>query len=75
MRRLTSCISMVGVERLHADLDELGLIRIRVPLTCRELLYSVVGMDASNPDHTYDMFRERARAGEYDRDGLGWEDS
>ncbi len=65
----------VGVERLHADLDELGLSRIRVPLTCRELLYSIVGMDVSNPDHTYEMFRKRARAGEYDRNGLGWDDS
>ena len=66
---------LVGVERLHGDLDELGLSRIRVPLTCRELLYSVVGMDTSNPDHTYDMFLERARAGEYDEDGIGWDDS
>ncbi len=65
----------VGVERLHADLDELGLSRIRVPLTCRELLYTIVGMDASNPEHTYEMFRERARAGEYDKSGLGWDDS
>jgi beta-lactamase class A len=64
----------VGVERLHADLDELGLSRVRVPLTCRELLYSLVGMDASNPDHTYELFRERARAGEYDPDGIGWSD-
>ncbi|MEZ4570513.1 MAG: serine hydrolase [Thermomicrobiales bacterium] len=28
---------LVGVQRMHADLDELGLDRIRVPLTCREL--------------------------------------
>lgn len=65
----------VGVERLHADLDELGLSRIRVPLTCRELLYSIVGMDVNNPEHTYEMFRERAQAGEYDYDGIGWDDA
>ena len=66
---------LVGVERMHADLDELGLGRIRVPLTCRELLYSIVGMDVSNPDHTHEMFRERARANEYDEDGIGWQDT
>lgn len=63
---------LVGVERLHADLDELGLSRIRIPLPCRELLYGLVGMDADNPDHTYEMFRERARAGEYDKSTVSW---
>ncbi|MEZ4522547.1 MAG: serine hydrolase [Thermomicrobiales bacterium] len=65
---------LVGVQRMHADLDELGLDRIRVPLTCRELLYSIVGMDATNPNHTYEMFREKSRNNEYDRDGIGWSD-
>lgn len=65
---------LVGVERLHADLDELGLSRIRVPLTCKELLFGMVGMDADNPDHTYEMFRERARAGEYDKSTVSWSD-
>jgi beta-lactamase class A len=64
----------VGIERLHADLDELGLSRIRVPLTCRELLYSLVGMDTANPDDTYEKFIQRSRASEYDPDGLGWSD-
>lgn len=66
--------AMVGVERLHADLDELGLSRIRVPLPCRELLYTMVGMDVNNPEHTYEMFRERARAGQYDENGLAFQD-
>ncbi|CAN5771634.1 N/A [soil metagenome] len=66
---------LVGVEQMHSDLDELGLGRIQVPLTCRELLYSIVGMDASNPDHTYEMFIERSRENEYDEDGLGWQDA
>lgn len=65
----------VGVERLHGDLDELDLPRLRVPLTCRTLLYSLVGMDESNPEHTYEMFRERAQAKEYDPNGLGWQDT
>ena len=63
---------LVGVERLHADLDELGLGRIRIPLTCKELLFGLVGMDADNPDHTYEMFRERARASEYDKSTVSW---
>ena len=65
----------VGVERLHADLDELGLPRLRVPLDCRALLYSIVGMDERNPEHTYELFIERARNKEYDYDGVGWQDT
>jgi beta-lactamase class A len=65
----------VGVERLHADLDALDLPRLRVPLDCRALLYSIVGMDERNPAHTYDVFNERARNKEYDYDGVGWQDT
>lgn len=64
----------VGVERLHGDLDELDLPRLRVPLDCRTLLYSLVGMDETNPEHTYDLFTQRSRNKEYDEQGVGWSD-
>lgn len=64
----------VGVERLHADLDELGLSRIRVPLSCKALLYGMVGMDPHNPEHTYEMFKEKAKRQEYDKSTSVWSD-
>lgn len=64
----------VGVDRLHADLDEFGLSRIRVPLPCKALLYGLVGMDPDNPEHTYDMFKEKAKRQEYDKSTVVWSD-
>ncbi|HEX2282154.1 MAG TPA: serine hydrolase [Thermomicrobiales bacterium] len=66
--------AMVGPERIHRDLKELGLTNIRVPMDCRGLLYSMVGMDVNNPEHTYEMFLERGRVGEYDYSGLAFEE-
>jgi beta-lactamase class A len=65
---------MVGTERIHGALDTLGLPGIRVPLTCRALLFDYVGLDVNNPENTYEMFLERARAGEYNREGVAWSD-
>jgi beta-lactamase class A len=65
---------MVGTARIHAALDALGLSRLRVPLTCKALLFDYVGLDASNPEHTYDMMIERSRKGEYNREGVAWSD-
>lgn len=66
--------AMVGTERIHAALDALGLSGMRVPLDCRSLLFDYVGLDPNNPEHTYEVFLERARAGEYNRDGVAWSD-
>lgn len=63
-----------GAERIHGSLDALDLSGIRVPLDCRALLYDFVGMDTANPEHTYDLFLERARAEQYNRDGVAWSD-
>lgn len=67
--------AMVGVERIHRVLDDLDLNGIRVPLDCRGLLYDFVGLDPANPAHTYEMFLERAKAGEYNRAGVAWSDT
>ncbi|MFW6075816.1 MAG: serine hydrolase, partial [Chloroflexota bacterium] len=66
--------NMVGPDRIHADMKELGLERIQVPLNCRRLLYGMVGMDVDNPEHTYEMFRQKARAKEYDKSTVVWSD-
>jgi beta-lactamase class A len=66
--------AMVGPDRIHADMAELGLEHIRVPMDCRELVFRMVGMDPANPEHTYDMFQERGRAGEYDYSSVVFSD-
>jgi beta-lactamase class A len=66
--------TMVGADRIHANLDELGLTHTRVPLSCRALLFSMVGLDPNNPEHTYDMFQERGRAQKYDHSGTAFSD-
>ena len=63
---------LVGADRIHADLDEMGITDIRIPIDCRTLLWRMVGMDETNPEHTYQLFLERGRAGEYDFSGLAF---
>ena len=65
---------LVGADRIHADLEELGLTHTRVPLSCRALLFSMVGLDPDNPEHTYQLFQERGRAQQYDRSGVAFSD-
>lgn len=67
--------NMIGPDRIHADLAELGIENMRIPIDCKRLLYGMVGMDINNPEHTYEMFVERGRAGEYDYNGLAFDDS
>ena len=66
--------AIVGEQRINAAVAALGLRSIETPINCRELLYDYVGMDINNPEHTYAMFLERARAGEYNRAGKAFSD-
>ena len=66
---------LVGPDRIHADLAKLGIENIRIPIDCKSLLYGMVGMDENNPEHTYEIFVERGRAGEYDYSGLAFSDT
>ena len=50
---------MVGRENLGARLRTLGLSKTQIPMTTRELLYSVVGLDVDNPLHTYAMATDK----------------
>jgi beta-lactamase class A len=59
-------LDLVGLDTLAATLRDLGLARTTIPLTTRGILYSMVGMDLANPEHTYDLFLERSKAGQID---------
>lgn len=59
-------LDLIGLDALAATLQQLGLTRTTLPMTVRGLLYSMVGMDTADPEHTYTMFKERAQAGRID---------
>ena len=61
-------LDLIGIDALARTLRDLGLERTTLPMSVRQLLYSMVGMDPTNPEHTYDLFVERARAGQIDWD-------
>lgn len=67
-------LDLIGIEALAASLRDLGLTRTKLPLTTRELLYTMVGLDVANPAHTYDLFLERSRAGAIDWHGKALSD-
>ena len=59
---------MVGRDNLSATIRELGLTRTRIPMSTRELLYSITGLDPLNPSHTYAMVAYRMSRQEFDLD-------
>lgn len=65
--------NLVGGNNLNNTMRELGLSRTRIPMTVRELLFSVVGLDPGNPDHTYETCASRLFNQEYVPDGAGYD--
>ncbi len=59
---------MVGRDSLSATIRELGLTRTRIPMSCRELLYSLAALDPSDPDVTYANAAEKLRGEQIDLD-------
>jgi len=55
-------LAQIGLDALAETLHKLGLTRTTIPMTVRGLLYSTVGLDATNPEHTYALYQERAAA-------------
>ena len=51
----------VGGDYIQAVVREVGMTNTTTPRTIRALLYDLVGMDAANPEHTYDMNHDRLR--------------
>ena len=65
--------NLVGGNNLNNTMRELGLSRTRIPMTVRELLFSVVGLDPGNPDHTYETCASRLFNQKYVPDGAGYD--
>ena len=59
---------LVGRDSLSAAMRELGLTQTRIPMSCRELLYTLVGLDPADPDITYAMASEKLRGEQIDLD-------
>jgi beta-lactamase class A len=66
--------NVVGADRIHAALEGLDLRRTRIPMPTRALLYDYVGLDAGNPEHTYDMALARMRSDQFNYEGAAWSD-
>lgn len=59
-------LAQIGPDALAETLQNLGLTQTTIPMTVRALLYSTVGLDAANPEHTYVLYQERSAAGVID---------
>ena len=64
---------LVGRDNLDNTMRELGLHQTRIPMTVRQLLFSVVGLDPENADHTCDLCAQRLFNEEYVHDGAGYD--
>jgi beta-lactamase class A len=70
----TDCLyNLVGGHNLNQTIQQLGLSKTRIPMTCRQLLFVVVGLDPNNPDHTYDLCAKRLFNQECVPDGSGYD--
>lgn len=61
---------LLGGASIQHVATEIGMTETRTPRTIRALLYDMVGMDESNPAHSYEMNRELLRTGA--RNASGW---
>lgn len=64
---------LVGRDNLNNTMRELGLHKTRIPMTVRQLLFSVVGLDPENPEHTYERCAERLFNEAYVHDAAGYD--
>lgn len=51
--------NLVGGEAINNTMRQLGLTKTRIPMTCRELIYSIVGIDTKAPPHMYNLASDR----------------
>jgi beta-lactamase class A len=65
----------VGRENIDSMLKEFGLTRTRIPMTTRELLYSIVGLDPENPTHTYQMASDKLVLQQFVMDADGFSEA
>ncbi len=60
---------LVARERLNDTMVEVGLPNTRIPMSTRELLFSIVGLDPNNPEHTFEEALRRRDEGHVDLEG------
>jgi len=46
---------LVGRDNLNNMLQQCGLTQTHIPMSCRELLYSLCGLQTTNPSHTLEL--------------------
>ena len=62
----------VGGDNINNTMRQLGLTHTHIPMTCRELLYSITGLDVENPAHTYQLASNRLQKREFVLEGDGF---
>lgn len=67
-------LELIGLDALASALRQWDMPNTKLPMTVRELLYTMVGLDITDPTHTYDLFQERSRAGAIDWHGKALSD-
>lgn len=62
----------VGGDNINNTMRQLGLTHTHIPMTCRELLYSITGLEVENPMHTYQLASDRLKNREFVLEGDGF---
>ncbi len=62
----------VGGDKINNTMRQLGLTHTHIPMPCRELLYSITGLEVENPAHTYQLASDRLKKGEFVLEGDGF---
>lgn len=62
----------VGGKNINDTMQRLGLNHTHIPMPCRELLYSITGLEVENPDHTYQLASDRLKNREFVLGGDGF---
>ena len=62
----------VGGDNINNTMQRLGLNHTHIPMTCRELLYSITGLEVENPGHTYQLASDRLKKREFVLEGDGF---
>ncbi len=62
----------VGGNNINSTMQRLGLNQTCIPMTCRELLYSITGLEVENPAHTYQSASDRLKKREFVLDADGF---
>ena len=62
----------VGGDNINNTMRQLGLTHTHIPMTCRELLYGITGLEVENPAHTYQLSSDRLKKREFVLEGDGF---